>query len=204
MVTAIFRTPDCSSSTPGRRFEDLLPSIQRCASFAFRRLPRALRRELEQDVVVNAYVAFARLMQQRMGSIIYSTPLAKFAVRQVLRGRQIGCRQNVRDLSSAYCQSKKGVVLERLNQRLADGQWQERLICDRRATPAELVAWKLDFGAWLDRLDAGKRRVALRLAAGDTPSQAARHCRASRARISQIRRELRRNWDTFSQVVEAN
>jgi hypothetical protein len=182
----------------------MLPSIQRCAAFPFRRLPRARRRELEQDVVANTNVAFARLAKRGLESIAYPTALAKFAVRQVLDGRQVGCRQNISDLSSPYCQAKKGIVLERLNQRLADGQWQERLVTDRRATPAELIAWKLDFGAWLERLDAGKRHVALRLAAGDTPSEAARHFHVSRARISQIRRQLRTDWDAFSQVIGVN
>jgi hypothetical protein len=199
MISAAPLTPtrhDCATESPS--FDSLLPSIQKCVAFAFRRLPRGRRRELEQDAIANAYVEFTRLLKRGLGSLAYPTPLAKFAVRQVLDGRRVGCRQNARDLSSPCCQSKNHIVLDRLHQQLSDGQWQERLVADRRATPAELVAAKLDFGTWLDRLDGSKRAIALRLAAGDTPSEAAQFFHVSRARLSQVRRELRKDWAGFS------
>src|SRR5262249_33664638 len=118
MITAAPVSPT-RRATDGPCFESLLPSIQKCVAFAFRRLPRHRRGELEQDAITNAYVEFTRLIARGLGSLAYPTPLAKFAVRQVLKGRRVGCRQNAHDLSSRYCQSKNHIVLDRLHQQLA-------------------------------------------------------------------------------------
>jgi len=149
------------------------------------------------DVVANAYVAFTRLIERGLQSVIYPTVLAKYAVRQVRDGRRVGSRQNIWDVMTPHPHSRKRFTIESLDRHLAGGQWCDRLLWDRHATPAELVAWKLDFSAWLLRLTPIKRRIALRLAMGDTPSEAASHFRLSRARVSQIRRELQAEWNAF-------
>src|SRR6266436_2108 len=152
-------------------FERLLAPIQQCAAYAFRKLSRARREELMAEVVANAYVAFALLIERGLESVIYPTVLAKYAIRQICEGRRVGSRQNIRDVLSAYSQARKRFSVKPLEGQSATGQWQERLLCDRRATPADLVACKLDFSAWLLRLTPFKRRVALRLVLGDTPSE---------------------------------
>jgi len=178
-------------------FESLLAPIQRCAAYAFRKLPAARREELTADVVATAYVAFRRLITRGMKSVVYPTVLAKYAIRQVFNGRRVGSRQNICDVLAPRSHLWKRFTVESLDRHIASGQWCDRLLWDRHATPAELVAWKLDFSAWLLRLTPIKRRVALRLAIGDTPSEAANHVRTSRARVSQIRRELQAAWNAF-------
>jgi len=138
-----------------------------------------------------------RLIERGLESMIYPTVLAKYAVRQIREGRRVGSRQNIRDVLSPYSQARKRFSVKPLEGQSATGQWKERLLCDRRATPADLVACKLDFSAWLLRLTPFKRRVALRLVLGDTPSEVASHFRLSRARINQIRRRLEVEWDAF-------
>jgi hypothetical protein len=76
-------------------------------------------------------------------------------------------------------------------------------MADRRATPAELAACKLDFQAWLQLLSAGKRLMALRLAAEDTTSEAAQRFRVIRARISALRRELQADRESFQAAPAA-
>jgi hypothetical protein len=203
-TTAPSRTLEHGVRHAAPSFEPLLPSIHRCANYAFRHLPRARRQELVDEVIANAYVGFARLIARRLEALIYPTALANFAIRQVRAGRRVGCRQNVRDVLSPDSQARQRVSLERLDQQDAQGQWHQRLIADGRATPAELAACRLDFSAWLARLRPRQRQVALRLAAGDTTNEAARHFRLSAARLSQFRRELEADWNAFQGLLGAN
>ena len=53
------------------------------------------------------------------------------------------------------------------------------------------------------RLSEVKRQVALRLAVGDTTSEAAVQFRVSQARISQLRRELEADWEAFQSLPAA-
>jgi len=83
-----------------------------------------------------------------------------------------------------------------------DGCWGEILVEDKRATPADVAAWRIDFAEWLRRLTIRLRRIALALAAGETTTAAARMFGVSPARISQIRELLRRSWDAFQGASE--
>ena len=78
-------------------------------------------------------------------------------------------------------------------------EWKE-LTADRRANPADVAAYRVDYREWLGRLQQFKRTVALRLAVGDTTSDVAQQFRLSKARISQLRRELAENWNAFHAV----
>jgi len=109
--------------------------------------------------------------------------LALFAVKQVRSGRQVGCKLNVRDISSQHCQMVKGVSLQRLDRYdRKEESWKEVVVEDRHVGPAEVVATKLDFEAW---------------AAGETTTRTARRFKVSAGRISQMRRELMGSWCEF-------
>ena len=174
-------------------FVAMLPSIRRVAAFGFRHTPRWCREELIDDVIAKAYVAFAELVARGKAALAYPTVLAGYAVRQIKNGRQLGCRQNVRDALSSYSQRRKGFLVQPLCERDAHGEWEE-LTVDRKANPADVAACRIDFRHWLSRLKRFKRQVALRLARGDSTSEAAQYFRLSRARISQLRQELRASW----------
>jgi len=190
------------SSPTSPAFETLLPSIERFAAHAFRNVRTARREELVADVITIAYVAFRRLVGRGLVSLVYPTALAKFAVRQVRNGRQVGCSQNVRDAMSALAQRKHGFSVLPLPPHAAPGDW-EALVEDRRANPADIAACRIDFRDWLARLKRFKRQVALQLAAGATTGDAARHFRLSLARVSQLRQELRADWDAFQGMTAA-
>ena len=99
---------------------------------------------------------------------------------------------------SKYAQHQKGFQVERLDQfSEEDGCWGEILVQDKRATPADVAAWRIDFAEWLRRLTARLRKIALALAAGETTSAAARMFGVSPARISQIRELLKKSWEVF-------
>ena len=99
------------------------------------------------------------------------------------------------------------------HQRIADGEtdcrrvslssndesvsWREALLEDRQSTPADLAAMRIDTAEWLETLSGRDRRIAERLARGETTQGAARIFGISPGRVSQLRRELCRKWYAF-------
>ena len=124
--------------------------------------------------------------------------MAQYAILQVRAGRKVGCKLNVRDVTSEYCQNRKKFRVQRLDHYDSEeGGWREILVEDRRATPAEVAATRIDFASWLQTLRRKERRVAELLSTGESTKVAARRFRISPARISQLRRELRDCWLAF-------
>lgn len=180
------------------KFLEMLPLIQRQASLAFRGLRKVEREDLIAEVVANAYAAFHRLIERGRVDVAYPSPLASFAIRQVRDGRRVGSRLNIRDVSSRHCQQRKGVKVQPLCQWNDQKQrWQEMLVEDRKSTPADIAAIRIDFADWLKSLSPRQRKIAKTLAAGESTGTVARTFRVSAARISQIRRELHDAWFAF-------
>jgi len=187
-------------STPAwhEPFLAMLPAIVRHASIAFTDQPHQTRKELVQEAVANCLVAYVRLVELGKEDLAYPSVLAMYAVRQIKEGRRVGAKMNVRDVSSAYCQISKGVQLKRLDHYDHDSsEWMELLVEDRHATPADIVATRIDFAEWLDTLPGRLRPVAELLATGETTSAAAKKFHVSQSRISQLRRRLKRSWEAY-------
>ena len=105
---------------------------------------------------------------------------------------------NIKDILSKYCQNRKGLVVERLDKfDHAENAWEEVLVEDRHAGPAETARVRLDFSDWLDTLKCRDRKIALKLAEGEKTSTVAKRFRISAGRISQLRRELAESWQRF-------
>ncbi len=181
-----------------RVFEDLLPAIRKQAHVAFRFNPREEREELIAEVVANAFCAFHRLAERGKTDLAYATPLAWYAIRQIRSGRRVGTKMNTHDVTSRYCQQIKEIMVERLDQ-YDDEQdtWQEVLVEDRHATPADIAVTRIDFAVWLRGLSKHRRRIAKVLARGETTKATAKHFGLSAARISQLRREFQVAWREF-------
>jgi hypothetical protein len=186
------------SKPPAPTFEELLPSITKQASVAFRDSPPCEREEQVAETIANCFVAYVRLLERGLGNVIFASPLTAYAIKQVRAGRRVGSALNIKDISSTYCQQRKKVRMNRLDHYDVDeGGWQEIVVEDRTATPADIAATRLDFAAWLQTLRRKERRVAELLSTGESTKVAARRFRISPARISQLRRELRNCWLTF-------
>ena len=127
------------------RFLAMLPRIRRQASLAFRHLGTEARHELTQETVANAFCAFVRLARRGKLDLAYPTPLAQFAIRQVRDGRRVGGRQSVQDIMSPSAGKLHGFTVERFDQKdQQTGIWNEQLVEDRRAGPAETATARLD------------------------------------------------------------
>lgn len=179
-------------------FLAMLPLIRAQAQHAFRHEDPEAREELICEVLANAFVGFRRLVERGKDDVARATPLAKFAIKQVRTGRLVGGKLNIRDVTSRYAQVAKGIRVERLDRFDADdGQWQEILIEDRTATPADIAAARIDVAEWFKVLGRRKARIAKALAAGEPVGALAKRIALSPGRISQLRREFRQSWLQF-------
>jgi len=179
-------------------FEDLLPAIHQQAQVAFRFSPREEREELIAEVVANAFCAFHRLVQRGKTELAYATPLAWYAIRQVREGRRVGTKMNKHDVTSRYCQQTKEITVDRLDQfDHEQDTWQEVLVEDRSATPADIAVTRIDFAVWLRRLSRQRRQIVKVLARGETTKVTAKHFGLTAGRISQMRREFQEAWWEF-------
>jgi hypothetical protein len=197
MIATLLVSQELDRQADEPNFLEMLPTIRRLASYAFRHLRRAAREDLLAEVVANAFAAFRRLVARGKAALAYPTVLAKFAIRQVREGRRLGSATNVKDVLSPYAQHRQRVNVGPLCRQQADGDWQDLVVEDRHASPAEVATFKIDFANWLKQLKRTKRQLAVRLATGDTTSDAALRFRLTRSRISQLRKEFRQNWDEF-------
>ena len=204
MIANAKKMRQSASSAHAAKFVSLLPAIQEQARYAFRNEKPEYRQELTAEVIANCWAAFVRLVERGLIDVVYPTPLAGYAIKQVRDGRRVGAKLNVLDISSEYAQRLKQITVERLD--LYDeqkGEWREVLVEDHHAGPAETAAARIDIGEWFDSLPKHKRRVAQTLATGETTKRTARKFRVSPGRISQTRRELETTWAEFQGEPES-
>ena len=204
MIAAI-KTQESRTEAPANHaaFLAMLPAIRRTAQISFRKVRPELRDELIEEVVANCFVAYARLIERGQADRALPSPLARFAIAQVRAGRRVGNRLRISDALSSYAQYRKQFFVERLDQFDEEEDcWQQILIEDKRATPADVAACRIDFAEWLRRLTARLRKIALALASGETTKGAAEMFGLSPARISQLREWLRKSWEAFQGEAE--
>jgi hypothetical protein len=199
-MIAVNEPPTSISTKPENHaaFVTMLSTIRRAAQISFRKVRPELRDELIEEVVANAFVGYARLVAQGQADRALPSPLARFAIAQVRAGRRVGNRLRIREVLSHYAQYQKGFRVERLD--VFDEEencWEQIVVEDRRATPADVAACRLDFSAWLRLLPRRRRKIALALAAGETTKGAAEQFGLSPARISQLREWLKKSWEVF-------
>jgi hypothetical protein len=110
--------------------------------------------------------------------------------------RRVANKPNLADVMSP--QTHSGIIVGRVDVfDEAQGQWRQVLVEDRRATPAEITASRIDVAAWLHSLSQRNRRIAKTLAMGETTTDVARKFNLSRPRVSQLREELKARWEKF-------
>ncbi|MEK6237722.1 MAG: hypothetical protein N2C14_23685 [Planctomycetales bacterium] len=128
------------------RFLDMLPAIQRIASYAFRDFDEEAREDMTAETVANCMVAFLNLLERGLQGRAYPSALAWYAVRQVREGRKVGSLRNCKDVSSEYSQRQKGFGMERFgwNTKHA-GRWVELVAEDHRTPVPEQAAFRMDF-----------------------------------------------------------
>jgi hypothetical protein len=177
---------------------EMLPAIRRKASNRLRHLRAEARADALQEIVADTTVACARLAELGKDSLAYPTPLVDYAVAKFRAGRRVGNRINIRDVMSKQCQQRKRIVVERINHfNDTSGEWQEMLVEDRHASPADVATIRIDFCEWLKTLPVRTCRIAQLLATGESTKDVAQTFAVSASRISQLRQSLRSSWLSF-------
>ncbi|MEK6249378.1 MAG: hypothetical protein N2C12_14440 [Planctomycetales bacterium] len=180
------------------QFERLLPALQQQISFRYRHLTGELQEELSAEALALTFQAYVRLVQQGKVKKAAATPLAKYACQQVAEGRRCGTSLNIKDMTSHYCQLRNSIRGHSIHRHDPQtDRWQELVVEDRHAGPADVAATRIDFRDWLTTLTQRQREVAGCLAAGESTSVVARQLGLSSGRISQLRRELQTAWQSF-------
>jgi hypothetical protein len=187
-----------ATDDPRQRFVEMLPQIRRQAWYAFRHLPRQFCQDLMEEVIADAYVAFARFLELGKVDLAYPTPLAQFSIRRIRSGRRVGQAINRHELMSPLAQRIHKVQVERLDRwNRNEGGWKEIVVEDRRASPAETAAARIDLSDWFLRLPRRERAIAKQLALGQRTQDVARRFQVSAGRISQLRQMLQASWQNF-------
>ena len=181
------------------QFLELLPQIRSQASRAFRRLGSESREDLIEEVIANAFCAYVSLVRRGRENNAYATSLANFAIRQAIAGRRVGSSSRNHDVTSPFARSARGILVERLDDE--QSAWRAALVEDRRASPADTAAARIDVAAWFRAMPESHRQIASALAMGETTSEVARQFGLSAARVSQIRGLLKASWETFQGEV---
>jgi len=189
-ATACARAAHPSSNCWHAPFLAMLPAIQRQIRPAIVRRPAWEQEEIIQAVVAYAAVAYARLAAK--GREAYPSPLVRYGLKHYRAGRMVGSPTNAGELSSPGCQRQHGCRVDSLD------QWQETVLTDRRSTPAEQAALRIDFSAWLVTLSWRDQRLAMLLAVGESTGRAAKLLGLTAGRVSQLRRELYESWRQFT------
>jgi hypothetical protein len=141
---------------------------------------------------------FANLVERGREALAYASVLAMYGVKRVKVGRKAATSANVRDIGSKYCQLAKGLTLDRLDRYDKEERtWQQVLVEDRHAGPAEVAAARIDVANWFEKLMPRDREIAKFLAAGNTTGETAARFGVSAGRISQKRREFMESWQSM-------
>lgn len=143
------------------------------------------------------------LLYHELVAPIFASALARFGIAQALAGRRVGVPLNVREVLNRSCRGRHGYEVQSLHcWNGADQAWQELVVEDRRATPAEVAAWRIDIAAWLASLPRRTRAIAKLLVTGESTSAVAHRFKVTSGRISQVRRELELAWRRFQGDAE--
>jgi len=110
----------------------------------------------------------------------------------VKRGRPAAGKMNGKDVLSRYAEIGNRIRVDR-----SQGQWIDVLVFDKRAPILDLVAAKMDVGAWFATLSRRMKRIAKDLAFGCSTSEVAAKHGVTASRISQMRRSLAESWGEF-------
>ena len=182
-----------------QQFVEMLPKIVESARIAFQDWDGEGKEEAVAQVVAAAFVMFVSLVRRGREGLAFATPLAMYGIRQTKSGRRVGTPMNGNDVTSRYCQVKRGIKTESLDRYDREsGDWEETVLWDKHATPDVIAQTHLDFLAWLTSLPRRTRRIAEKLASGETTSDTAKRFDISAGRISQLRTELARSWREFT------
>ena len=181
------------------RFLAVLPRIQAHADYAFRFVRCVAKRsDWIAEAIALAWKWFAELEQRGRDAAKFISAIAAFAVKAVKCGRRVAGMEHAKDAMNHLAQRRHGFAVEQLPD-VCSGQDHvtEALANNMVTPPPDAAAFRVDFPRWLASLAKRDRRLAEQLMVGDRAHETAERFGLSRARVSQVRRELSQDWARF-------
>ena len=181
-------------------FLALLPRVERLARGYFRHVACPGRRaDAVAEAVALAWNWYRRLAKQGRDAAGFAVSLALLAARAASSGRRLCGQERAQDALSPVARMRHGFAVVSLTDLApVSGDPLVEALRDNTATPPDQqAAFRIDFAAWLRRLGRRRRRVARRLMLGERAYEVARWFGVSPGRVSQLRRELERDWEAF-------
>ena len=190
-----------------QQFEAALPVMTETIRYHFRLWPKRRRADAIDAARAACWLAWHGLIARGRDPLAVGvTAIAYNASRYVKNERQFGCGTagpGGRDIFHPKAQAACGFTIISLDREVGPGlgaasdAWREWLAEDHRVSPADEACFRVDFQEWLESLPGRDRRVAELLATGEATGAVARMVGVSPGRVSQLRRELAKNWQMF-------
>jgi len=181
------------------RFLAILSRIRLHGLVYFRHLRPDRRQDAVAEMVALSWRWFVRLARRDKDASRFPTALASFAARAVRSGRRLCGQERSKDVLSSLAQQRHGFTLSSIpdGSTLSGNVFDEALRDNTQSPPAEQVAFRLDFPAWLLTLSDRDRRVIADLMLGERTLDVAEKYGMSAGRVSQLRREFMADWRRF-------
>ena len=182
------------------RFLKILPRIEKHARVVFRWIKCQDRKEdFICEMIALIWKWILRLTARGKDPMEFIATLADYAGRQVRAGRRLCGQDRSKDVLSPRAQRTRGFVVASLpdGSRLLGNVFDDALRDNTRSEVPALVAFKMDFPAWLCSRTERDRQLIDDLMLGERTRDMADKHGLSAGRISQLRREYLQAWRTF-------
>jgi hypothetical protein len=197
-----FTSPSSSRSNPLHApfLTQVLPRVERHGKIYFRHVKCPDRKEeLLAELRGLAWKWYVRLVRRGKQVLDFVSALATYAARAVNSGRRVCGHERKRDVLSPLAQRLHGFYVGKLPDfATLDGNPLEDALVDNTVSPVpDLVAFKIDFAAWLITLSHRDRDLVTDMALGERTLDLAAKYGCSPGRISQKRRWFAEDWPRF-------
>jgi hypothetical protein len=198
------------SSLPSihQEFEAALPKMDQAFDFHFRGLRSQERQEAAAEARAAAWVAWHSLLRRgkdplEVGPVGVANTCALHIKGRYNAGRQAVRPSGVDALGRAL--QARGFHIVSFDQDVNErgDLWRDWIAEDTRWTPADQVAFTLDFEDWLERLPKRKRETAQLLAEGHETGVVAQMLGVTPGAVSQSRSWLANHWRKFQGETSA-
>jgi hypothetical protein len=171
----------------------ILPVVTEYARVAFAEHDPDEKEERIAEAVAAAFVSFLSLVERGRDTHVTAGNLAFYAVKHVRGGRHVGgCQERAKDALT----KRDGMVVVRFGSIADLPTWMHDALADNRYSPVpEQAAFRIDFPQFLAEQGELNRYIAARLAIGVRANEVVDEVGLSCGRITQIRQQMRTEWE---------
>ena len=178
----------------------MLARVEKTARFYFRQIScDAHRQDCVCETIALCWLWHCRLVRKGRDPARFASAMARLAAKSVASGRRLCGQERATEASSRHCQWRRRFVAVSLSaENRLDGSVFDDTLADDTQTPVpDQVQFRCDFAKWRSRLSRLRLRILVALAQGHRTTDVAARFGISPGRVSQIRVELRDDWNRY-------